>query len=67
MADETPQEMIEETVRQPASASIDGKSATSQDISKLIEADKYLAAKAAAQARRTGIRFTKVVGGAFES
>ena len=51
----------------PKQASVDGTSATQQDIEAIIAADKYLAAKEAAQARRTGIRFTKVVGGQFES
>lgn len=39
---------IEEVANDPAAASSDLGSATNQDLGKLIEADKYLAAKTAA-------------------
>jgi hypothetical protein len=56
---------LEETIRtaaaEPASASADGQSATAQPLRDLIDADKYLATKAAARAQKPGIRFAKFI------
>lgn len=43
----------------PASASIDGQSATAHNLRDQIALDKYLASKAAANSKRPGIRFSK--------
>lgn len=50
---------IEEAASDPQSASIDGRSATARPIKDLIEADRYLAEKEAAQSSTTrlGVRF----------
>ena len=44
--------VIEQAASDPAQVTVDGTSVSSQDISKLIEADKYLAGKRAAASRR---------------
>lgn len=44
-----------------ASSSADGQSATARSLGELIEADKYLAAKAARSSKRRGLLFTKLV------
>jgi hypothetical protein len=62
MADETIRETIEETVKGPASTSVDGVSVQEQDISKQIEADRYLAGRTAAASRRTGLRIFTIKG-----
>jgi hypothetical protein len=60
-------EDLEDTIRDaaadPASASEDGRSATARSIDELIKADKYLASKAAASGRKTGIRYGKFIPG----
>ena len=52
---------IEEVAEGPAEVSGDQSSVKSQDISKLIEADRYLATKTAMGTTKRGIRFTKLV------
>ena len=54
---------IEEAAQGPKSHTVDGESATARDIKDLIEADKYLAAKAAASKKGGGLRFSKFVPG----
>jgi hypothetical protein len=51
----------------PKQVTVDGTSVVGQDIAAQIEADRYLSAKTAASAGRTGIRFFKIKGGRFES
>lgn len=48
--DETLASQIAAAAADPASASVDGTSVTARPLSELIEADKYLAGKAAANA-----------------
>jgi hypothetical protein len=50
---------IDETARNPASASVGGDSVTAQDIGQQIRADRYLAAKAAAAKIHSGIQLFK--------
>lgn len=45
----------------PAAASVDGQSVSARPVGDLITADQYLAAKEAAQKRRRGVRFSKLV------
>ena len=53
--------VIEESAAGPAQASGDGQSVTQHNIKDLIEADKYLAQKAAATTnKRFGMRFVKL-------
>jgi hypothetical protein len=52
---------IEEVAEGPAEVSGDQGSVKSQDISKLIEADRYLATKTAMGTTNRGIRFTRMV------
>ena len=57
------EDAIRDAVNEPASASEDGHSATARSIDELIRADKYLAQKAVAAKRKTGIRFGRFVAG----
>jgi hypothetical protein len=62
MADATDlSETIAEEAVSPASSSSDGQASAGRSISELIEADQYLAAKAAAAQRRRGIVFTQLI------
>lgn len=45
----------------PAKASVDGQSVEQHSLRDLIEADRYLASKAAAQRNDRGIRFSRIV------
>jgi hypothetical protein len=45
----------------PLSSSGDNHSATGRPITDLIEADKYLASKAASRSKRRGLLFTKLL------
>ena len=60
MAEGDLSETIQQTAASPASVNIDGNSATAQDISKQIEAVRYLAANQAVARRHRGLRFTKL-------
>jgi hypothetical protein len=63
MSDETRQQAIEDAMTSPASASTDGTSATARTVDELIKADKYLAAKGAADRPHRGLRFTRIIPG----
>jgi len=52
---------IETAAGRPQAASVDGLTVTGRSVLELIQADQYLAAKAAASKRRRGIRFSKAV------
>lgn len=54
-------ETIEAVAADPLKAASDGQSAEQHPLPDLIEADRYLAAKAAAAAKGSGLRFTKLV------
>ena len=58
---ETIRQSIEQTASGPKRVRTDAGEVESQDISKQIEADKYLSAKAAASTRRRGLRFNTIV------
>ena len=58
MADELD---IKKSAQGPASAAVDGTSATQHDLSKQIEADRYLASKDAVKRRHRGLRFSKLL------
>lgn len=61
MADEKElSDVIQQTAAGPAAVTIDGNSATAQDLLKQIEADKYLASRAAVRQVHRGLRFTKM-------
>ena len=59
MAD-TITDAIERTAKGPASATVDGASATAQDIDKMIKAKQFLGAEAAASNNHLGLRFFKL-------
>ncbi|NBX72768.1 MAG: hypothetical protein EBQ89_00520 [Alphaproteobacteria bacterium] len=50
---------IETTAKGPQSVRTDAGEVHAQDITKQIEADKYLSAKAAVQQKNRGLRFNK--------
>lgn len=52
---------IESVANSAKSTSLDGVSTTEQDISALIEADKYLANKRAVTGKTRGLRLTKMI------
>ncbi len=54
------EETIESASQNPAAASGDSGSVTAHNLKDLIEADKYLAAKAASKVAGFGVRFTKL-------
>ena len=58
---------IANAATQPKQVAVDGTTVVQQDVSAMIEADRYLSAKEASRANRTGIRFFKLLGGRFES
>jgi hypothetical protein len=60
MAEGDLSETIKQTAQGPSAVNIDGNSATAQDISKQIEADRHLAANQAVAKRHRGLRFTKL-------
>jgi hypothetical protein len=61
---QTIQEAIESTAKNPASVTVGSQTVTAQTIAAQIEADRYLAAKAAgaanASARGFGLRFARI-------
>lgn len=65
MSDEIEQ-AIESTAKNPARVRTDAGEVEAQDISKQIEADKYLAAKQAASTKSRGLRFNQIVPGGFQ-
>lgn len=54
-------EAIEATATGPKRVRTDAGEVESQDVSKQIEADKYLAARAAASTKCRGLRFNKLI------
>jgi len=52
---------IEEAAADPQSVTVDGQTVSSRPLSELIEADRYLASKAAARARKSGFRISKII------
>jgi hypothetical protein len=54
-------DVIAEEAASPSSSASDGQSATGRPLADLIAADRYLAAKAAAQSRRKGLTFSKLI------
>jgi hypothetical protein len=58
MSDEL-RDKILETATGPASVRTDAGEVVAQDLSKQIEVDKYLSAKAAASTKSRGLRFNK--------
>jgi hypothetical protein len=52
---------LREAARQPAKASVDGQSVEQHPLKDQIEADRYLASKAAARKPGLGIKFAKIV------
>jgi hypothetical protein len=64
MSDEI-QDAIESTAKGPARVRTDAGEVQSQDISKQIEADRYLASKAAASTTSRGLRFNQIIPGGF--
>jgi hypothetical protein len=64
MSDEI-RDAIESTAKGPARVRTDAGEVEAQDITKQIEADKYLAAKAAASTTRRGLRFNQIIPNGF--
>lgn len=62
MEDSDLSQAIQQTAAGPASVTIDGNTATAQDVLKQIAADRYLASKAAVKLRHRGLRFNKCSG-----
>lgn len=60
MPDATIPAAIDSTAKGPASVSVDGTSVQQQDISKLIEADRYLKGQTAAAKPPFGLRFARL-------
>lgn len=54
-------ELITETTEAPASVTTDGQSVTTQPLTALIEADKYLQSKKATRRPPFGVTFAKIV------
>ena len=65
MPDPSPNPDLEQAIRdnalQPAKASVDGQSVEQHPLKDQIEADRYLASKAAARKPGLGIKFAKIV------
>jgi hypothetical protein len=57
------QNNVSEAMANPKEASADGVTVKSHSLPELIEAEKYLAAKAAAAKPARGLRFSKLVPG----
>lgn len=55
------QTQIEQAATSPASAASDGVSVTQRSLRELIDADRYLASKAAANRKGLGIKLCKLV------
>lgn len=51
---------IEQTAKNPQRASVDGQSVDAQPVRDQIEADRYLASKAAAKDKKRGLRISKL-------
>ena len=64
MSDEI-RDAIESTAKGPARVRTDAGEVEAQDITKQIEADKYLSAKAAASTTKRGLRFNQITPGGF--
>lgn len=64
MSDEI-RDAIEQTAKGPARVRTDAGEVEAQDIAKQIEADKYLAGRAAASTKSRGLRFNQIVPGGF--
>jgi hypothetical protein len=64
MSDEI-RDAIESTAKGPARVRTDAGEVEAQDITKQIEADKYLAAKAAASTTKRGLRFNQIIPNGF--
>lgn len=60
MSDEL-RDKIAETAAGPKRVRTDAGEVESQDVASMIEADKYLSAKAAAQTKSRGLRFNKLL------
>lgn len=60
MAEGDLSDTIKQTAQGPSAVNIDGNSATAQDISKQIEAARYLSANQAVAKRHRGLRFSKL-------
>lgn len=45
----------------PLTVSVDGQLVTAQDLAKLVQADRYLAAKSAAEKKGQGLRITRLL------
>lgn len=56
-----PDQSLRDAVSQPAKASVDGQSVEQHPLKDQIEADRYLASKAAARKPGLGIKFAKIV------
>lgn len=54
-------QQIESVASSAKSTSLEGVTVQEQDLDKLIQADKYLASKAAMQQKSRGLRFMKIV------
>lgn len=54
------EDQVEEVALGPKQVSVDGTTVTSQDVSALIEADKYLKAKTAVTRNHFGLRFAQL-------
>jgi hypothetical protein len=64
MADSTDlSELIAANAEEPASASVDGTSASSKPLESIIAADRYLASKRGAASKLFGIRIQPIVPG----
>lgn len=65
MPDPSPNPDLEQAIRdnvaQPAKVSVDGQSVEQHPLKDQIEADRYLASKAAARKPGLGIKFAKIV------
>ena len=56
-----PDQSLRDAASQPAKASVDGQSVEQHPLKDQIEADRYLASKAAARKPGLGIKFAKIV------
>ena len=56
-----PDQALRDAASQPAKASVDGQSVEQHPLKDQIEADRYLASKAAARKPGLGIKFAKIV------
>lgn len=63
--EKTTDEILKETLENPASVSVDGQSVSQHNLKDVIEADRYLASKAASRSGKPGIRLFKFKRGGF--